>query len=79
LRADVIELPHHGADTPAARALVASLDPMVVLQSTGASRFARDRWHEVMGDRLRRVTARDGAAWVEIDERGVMRAGGWTE
>jgi len=79
LRADVVELPHHGSHNEAAIRLIQRARPDVVLQSAGWSRFSRDRWadtFDAMAPQITRlVTARDGACWVEFDQRGAMRLG----
>jgi competence protein ComEC len=75
LRADVVELPHHGADDAAARALVRSLQPAIVMQSTGRTRWERDAWEADLRGVIRLVTARDGACWIEIGRDGRMRRG----
>ena len=72
LQADVMELPHHGSYNDTAVALLEFVDPDVILQSTGPSRFERDRWHTRLGDSDRLVTARDGACSVIIDHDGTI-------
>ena len=44
LRADVVELPHHGAFDERIAAFVRGLEPSVALQSTGTRRWRRDGW-----------------------------------
>ena len=75
LRADVIELPHHGSFHDVAAAFVTGLDPRIVLQSTGPRRLRPDRWATLLADTERLITARDGASWVEIDADGSTRVG----
>lgn len=75
LRADCVELPHHGSYNDVAQDFVARLDPAIILQSTGAQRIERDRWSEPLADRARLITARGGACWVEIDHEGTMQWG----
>lgn len=75
LAADVLELPHHGRYTDAARALVGQLEPQVVMQSTGYARWERDNWGEALVGAKRLVTARDGACRVEIDRAGDITTG----
>ncbi|MHC5022774.1 MAG: ComEC/Rec2 family competence protein [Planctomycetota bacterium] len=70
LLADIVELPHHGSYNGAAARLIAQVDPLVVLQSTGWTRWQGDRWSESLRGRVRLVTARDGACSVEVDEAG---------
>ncbi|MBL8763497.1 MAG: ComEC/Rec2 family competence protein [Phycisphaerae bacterium] len=71
----VMEAPHHGSYKPAARDFVSSLDPRVVLQSTGASRLDDPRWDEIRHGRTWLSTARDGALWCEIGMDGSIRTG----
>lgn len=75
LRADVMELPHHGSYIPAAVQFVQSVKPDVVMQSTGWARWQRDRWGDAMTGVHRLVTARDGACWVEIHHNGTLTTG----
>jgi competence protein ComEC len=75
LHADVLEIPHHGAPTDDAYALLALTDPDVVLQSAGRKRAADTRWDAVKTDRRWLTTGRHGAAWVEIRATGAIRAG----
>lgn len=75
LRADVLELPHHGSVHPVALGFVAAVDPRVVLQSTGPSRAAEIRWNELREGRSWWMTAEDGAAWVEIRSDGAIVSG----
>ena len=73
--ADVLELPHHGSYHELAGTFVGSVDPGVVLQSTGWSRWRGDRWGDALMGVNRLVTARDGACWVEIDDQGTISVG----
>ena len=68
LRADVMELPHHGSWNPAAVALLGQVDPQVVLQSTGPIRWARDRFADACRGRLRFVTCRDGMVSISLGD-----------
>lgn len=80
LRADIVEVPHHGSARPPAMALVASLRAAVALQSTGHSRVDDDRWRAVREATPRwLVTARDGAVHAEILRSGEIRAGSMRE
>lgn len=74
LRADVLELPHHGSYHEKAEAFVERVGPAVIMQSTGWARYERDQWSEALeGASIERlITARDGACTVEIDGRGVI-------
>ncbi len=75
LRANVLELPHHGSHNPQARALVAASNPAVVLQSTGPSRVNDPRWTPEHAGRAWLVTAAHGAAWTELRRDGTVRHG----
>jgi competence protein ComEC len=75
LRAEVVELPHHGSLEPAAADYVARLDPVIVLQSTGAARLGRRTQGSPLAGVEHLVTARDGACWVEIDRSGALSVG----
>jgi competence protein ComEC len=70
LRADVLELPHHGAETDASRDLVRRLAPAVVLQSSRRDRLRTEGWSGHLGDAEHLITARDGASWVEVRRAG---------
>jgi beta-lactamase superfamily II metal-dependent hydrolase len=70
LRADVMELPHHGSFHEVAVEFVNRVDPGVVLQSTGQRRWSSDRWAAPLAGRERLVTARDGACGVRVGGRG---------
>ena len=75
LHGDVIELAHHGSTKPGALAFVQTLDPELVLQSTGASRLDKPYWDPV---RLRSVwytTADRGGIWVRIKSDGSIEHG----
>lgn len=75
LRADVVKLPHHGSFNELAAEFIPQLEPTLVLQSTGRTRWLNDRWADVLGETTRLVTYRDGAAWVEIAMDGSMTYG----
>jgi len=66
LRADVMELPHHGSFNHEAAALVHALDVRVVLQSTGRRRSGDPRWDDAKQGRTWHTTATGGAARVII-------------
>jgi len=66
LRADILELPHHGSSNDAARRLVECVRPGVIVQSTGPARLARDAWSDLPTTTRRCVTARDGACRVVV-------------
>lgn len=71
LRADVLELPHHGADDDHARRLVALSGASVVVQSAGVTRVRRDPWRDYRTRGLWLVTGRDGAVRVRFDADGL--------
>jgi beta-lactamase superfamily II metal-dependent hydrolase len=75
IRADIVELPHHGSHHDVAEAFIDRVHPSVVMQSTGWSRWSRDRWAKSLSSTQRLVTARDGACWVEIDVAGTIQTG----
>lgn len=77
LRADVLELPHHGADQPATRDLLSAVRPRVVVQSTGAGRLGRDAWADLDGTTRRFVTARDGTVSIGFCEDGRILVRTW--
>jgi competence protein ComEC len=75
LKADVLELPHHGSYIAPAVELVRLADPRIVVQSTGQRRAADRRWDVPLADRTWYCTPRCGAAWVEIGRDGAIRSG----
>lgn len=79
LQADVVELPHHGSYNELAVEFILQLEPSIVLQSTGRTRWMRDRWAEHLEGMTRYVTVRDGAVWVEIDHDGTISSGSFIE
>ncbi|MEZ6234752.1 MAG: ComEC/Rec2 family competence protein [Phycisphaerales bacterium] len=81
LAADVIEAPHHGSYTREAAALVETVAPAVIVQSTGRTRVGlrrRDdpRWPESIAAAAWIDTATHGAVWVEINRDGSITTGG---
>ena len=62
-----MELPHHGSWRPIVQALCERARPSVVMQSTGARRFRRDRHDDHLVGVLRGVTCRDGAVRLTLD------------
>jgi competence protein ComEC len=76
LRADIVELPHHGSTKPGALAFVQSLEPAVVLQSTGPSRLGKAYWDRARAGRVWYTTAGRGGAWVRIMPDGSI-VHGW--
>lgn len=75
VRADVLEIPHHGSFRVEAMSFLAAVDPSVVIQSTGSSRVGDLRWADHRASRVWFTTGEDGAAWVEVYEDGRMEAG----
>ena len=75
IRADVLELPHHGSHHAVAEKFVRRVEPRVVMQSTGWTRWSRDKWAAALQGKERLVTARDGACWVEIGPDGAISTG----
>jgi beta-lactamase superfamily II metal-dependent hydrolase len=73
LQADVMELPHHGSYNEVAAAFVERVRPVVVMQSTGWTRWQRDRWAPHLANAHRLVTVRDGACSVTIERTGEIR------
>ena len=76
LRATVMELPHHGSWRPIAAALLAEVDPVAIVQSTGPDRWWMDRWKDACAGRRRGVTCRDGLVSIEIDAAGRVHPAG---
>jgi competence protein ComEC len=75
IRAEVMELPHHGSFNEDAALFVKAVSPRVVMQSTGWTRWKRDQWEPHLAGIDRLVTARDGACWIEMDADGAIRTG----
>ncbi|GAB4384379.1 MAG: ComEC/Rec2 family competence protein [Phycisphaerales bacterium] len=75
VRADILEMPHHGSYHAEAVRFLAAVDPQVVIQSTGPSRAGDPRWADHRAVRTWYTTAEDGAVWVEIAQSGAIRAG----
>lgn len=81
LRADVVELPHHGSMVPAAPAWLEAVNPSVVLQSTGDARLRVDKWAETLKQmRVRRhVTAWHGMTELHVGHDGTITADRYLE
>ena len=78
LRADVADLPHHGAFIRNSAAWLEAVDPAWVLHSCGERRFGRDKWAAALAERpntRRLATARDGFVQVQVGLDGAL--GGW--
>lgn len=73
LKADVIDLPHHGAFVAASRSWFERVRPTVALQSSGPERLFVDTWAEVFQDHQdiqRLITARHGLISVVVAGNG---------
>ncbi len=75
LRADVVELPHHGSRRAGSSGFVESLSPMVVLQSTGKTRAGYAYWDTLKKQTRWYITADHGGVWVEINQDGTIQSG----
>ncbi|MEX0774217.1 MAG: ComEC/Rec2 family competence protein [Phycisphaeraceae bacterium] len=75
LRADVVDLPHHGSMVEVSRRWLAAADPTLVLQSTGPVRLRQDKWAAKFEEAgiTRLVTHRHGMVNVTIGEDGGIR------
>jgi competence protein ComEC len=81
LEADVLLLPHHGSRTSSTRALLAAVDPLVVVASAPCGgRFRTPHPEVIERVRERRLplwwTGRDGAVIVGLGERPIVRGVG---
>jgi len=72
LRADVVELPHHGSFVPAAPSWLQAVDPAIVLQSSGRARLRHDRWADHLDGITRHITARHGMVEVRVHADGTL-------
>lgn len=78
LRPIVLELPHHGSFSAAAKDFVGGLQPKVVLQSTSQRREGDVRWSDVRrGVQAWYTTSADGASFVEFGKDGSLTTGGF--
>ena len=75
LPAETVDLLPPGSSHPAVPGLIEIVNPRIVMQSTGYRRWRADRWEETLADRLRLVTARDGACSIRVDHAGGLRTG----
>ncbi|MFG0283577.1 MAG: ComEC/Rec2 family competence protein, partial [Phycisphaerales bacterium JB039] len=75
LRAEAMEVPHHGSPTDAALELVAQVSPRAIVQSSGRRLADAAQWDEVRRQRTWLQTPVDGAVWVELLRDGRVRAG----
>lgn len=73
LRADVLELPHHGSMVDSAPVWVDRVDPSIVLQSSGRARLRKDKWDGLLEGRSRNVTAWHGMTRVTIGANGGLK------
>jgi ComEC/Rec2-related protein len=70
IRADVMEVPHHGSARIEAIDWVFAVDPFVVLQSTGPSRQDDERWDAAREGRRWLTTSKLGSVAVEVHADG---------
>lgn len=77
VRADVLELPHHGAVHDAAYEFLVRVDPHVVMQSGGIERAHDPRWFGQRSQRCWIMTAEDGAGWIEVRRDGSIWCGSY--
>jgi competence protein ComEC len=75
IRAEIIELPHHGSAHETAVGFVGATGARVVLQSTGASRSGDPRWDSVREGRVWLETSAHASVWAEVRRDGSIRAG----
>lgn len=73
LRADVLELPHHGSYSDVAHEFVGMVDPKIVLQSTGVQRASEPRWERAKHSRRWFATPITGAISTETLRDGTWR------
>ncbi|MFA9479183.1 ComEC/Rec2 family competence protein [Phycisphaerales bacterium AB-hyl4] len=78
LRADVVEMPHHGEYSDAGITLLDALQPSLLVQSSDLARLRRDRWPRQLdamglGDAPRLTTADHGMVTVQIHPTGEIR------
>jgi competence protein ComEC len=66
----ILELPHHGSVNDAAARLITTLDPDIVIQSTGPSRAYDPRWNFARQGRRWLTTATQGCATITIHPDG---------
>lgn len=74
LRAEIIEVPHHGSARSFAYPFVEAIDPSYLLQSTGPSRLLDERWDIIREGRQWFTTASDGAITIIVDRDGSIRS-----
>jgi competence protein ComEC len=72
---DAVETPHHGAFSERAAQWLITLDPRVVLQSTGPRRDTEPRWNHLRNATAWLSTARRGWCFVEWLDDGTLRTG----
>ncbi len=77
LKADVTDLAHHGSFVPISPRWYATVDPMLVLQSSGPARLRLDRWSDIFEQTptSRLITHRHGLVTVTISAEGEVS---WT-
>jgi competence protein ComEC len=72
LRAEIVEVPHHGSRSSDAESWLATLQPRVALQSCGPRRLEDDALFGVPLGCAHVVTARDGACAVTVHAGGAI-------
>ncbi len=72
VRVDAMEAPHHGSAREFAADFVMTLDPGLVVQSTGFTRVDDPRWAGVREGRAWFATARDGAVTIRVMRTGAV-------
>lgn len=77
LRADVLEVPHHGSWNEVSDEFVRTVGTGVVVQSTGPQRLSEKRWDARKQESAWHVTAADGAASVIIRSDGEIKVERW--
>jgi competence protein ComEC len=75
LHTPAMEAPHHGSARDAAYSFVESINPRLVVQSTGPSRAGDSRWDAVRAGRAWRCTATEGAVWTQVLRDGSVSSG----
>lgn len=72
VKADVVELPHHGSFVAGSTRWLSAVSPSIVLQSSGEARLRYDPWPPHLGNAKRYVTARHGAVEVAVRPDGAI-------
>ncbi len=72
VKADVLELPHHGSFIVESPAWIRAVCPSIVLQSTARARLRSDAWTPYLDGIERHITAVHGMVSLSIDATGRM-------